>query len=74
MTTSIFHNSFIIYEISSPKLFAKIRELLDGCITVYAPQRPDRAFGLKDSTVRDPEFQQLAAAIWGVVDGKQVNE
>ena len=59
-------------KISSPELLAKIRELLAGGVTVYAPQRPDRAFGLHEHTARDREIQKLAAAIWGGVDGKQV--
>lgn len=59
-------------KISSPKLLAKILELLEGGITVYAPQRPDRAFGLQDHTARDQEIQKMVAAIWGDVDGKQV--
>ena len=59
-------------KVSSPEILAKIRELLEGGITVYAPQRPDRASGLRDRTARDQEIQKLAAAIWGKVDGKQV--
>jgi len=59
-------------KISSPELLAKIRKLLAGGITVYAPQRPDRAFGLGDHNARDREIQKLVAAIWGKVDGLQV--
>ncbi len=58
--------------VSTPELLAKVRELLEGGLTVYATQRPDRAAGLTDRANRDREIQKLAAGIWGEVDGKNV--
>ena len=59
-------------EVSTPELLAKVREHLEGGIAVYATRRPDRAVGLEDRANRDREIQELAAGIWGEVDGKQV--
>lgn len=59
-------------KISSPELLAKIRNMLKAGITVYAPQRPDRALGLRDRAKRDLEIQELVSDIWGEVDGKAV--
>jgi len=58
--------------VSTPEFLVKVRELLEGGITVYATQRPDRAAGLTDRANRDREIQKLAAGIWGEVDGKNV--
>jgi hypothetical protein len=58
--------------VSTPDLLAKVTELLESGVTVYATQRPNRAAGLVDRANRDREIQELAAGIWGEVDGKNV--
>ncbi len=58
--------------VSSPEMLKKIRAMLEAGITVHATQRPGRGSGLFNRAVKDKEIQDLAADIWGDVDGKQV--
>ncbi len=59
-------------EAMSPKVLDKIRELIEGGITVVG-QRPKRSLGLVDYPASQAQLTGVAASLWGGVHEKKKN-
>jgi hypothetical protein len=57
----------------SLEVLEKIRKLVKAGATVIGP-RPETSVGLKDFKNADQRVQQIAADLWGGIDGKTVKE
>jgi hypothetical protein len=59
--------------VMSPEVLGKIRQLVEDGGVVVGP-KPQRAAGLKDYRLADPEVRKLAQEMWGACDGVKVKE